>query len=49
VLLDEAQRLEGQDSLDIQGVGRRRRLGDVSVTEVAEHGNEEAHGEEDGT
>lgn len=31
-----------------QGVGRRRRLGDVSVAQVAEPGDEEAHREQDG-
>lgn len=36
VLLDELQRLEGQYMLDVQGVGRQRRLGDISVAQVAE-------------
>lgn len=31
-----------------QGVGRRRRLGDVSVAQVTEPRDDEAHGEEDG-
>lgn len=31
-----------------QGVGRRRRLGDVSVGQVTEPRDDEAHGEEDG-
>lgn len=32
-----------------QGFGRRRRLGDVSVAQVAEPCGQEAHGEEEGT
>lgn len=49
VFLDESQRLEGQDTLHIQGVGRLKRLGDVSVAQIAEPGGDETHGEQEGT